>query len=190
MTGHEYEKLCAQYLECIGYDHVHVTSGSGDQGIDVVAVRNGERIGFQCKLWKSPVSNKAVQEAYGGLNLYGCHRGAVITNSTFTQSAKELARADDIILLEKRTPEMMIDVIEESGEVPCINRNSIGSNVKSPVSSSKSREQKTAEIKRTKSIVKLIPSLRHIQIGISLAWEHITRMGSSTQEKELSGFDQ
>ncbi len=78
MNGWEYERLCAQYLECIGYDHVHVTSGSGDQGIDIVGTKNGERIGFQCKYWQKSVTNKAVQEVFSGLNLYGCHKGAVI----------------------------------------------------------------------------------------------------------------
>ena len=119
ISGHDYEKLCAQYLECIGYSHVHKTSGSGDQGVDIVATRNGENIAIQCKLWAKPVSNKAVQEVYGGMRLYGCTRAVVITNNKFTPSAIELARADDVILLSGRTPESMIEVIKEEGLTPC-----------------------------------------------------------------------
>ena len=78
-------------------------------------------ISFQCKYWQKSVTNKAVQEVFSGLNLYGCHKGAVITNNSFAKSAIELARANDVILLEGRTPEMMIEVIKECDQVPCIN---------------------------------------------------------------------
>ena len=125
ISGHDYEKLCAQYLGCIGYSHVHKTPGSGDQGVDIVATRNGENIAIQCKLWSKPVSNKAVQEVYGGMRLYGCTKAVVITNNKFTPGAIELARADNVILLSGRTPEAMIEVIKEEGLTPCIESSTV-----------------------------------------------------------------
>ena len=131
MDGHEYEHLCAKYLSCIGYTHVHVTQGSGDQGVDVVATRNGEQVAFQCKLWAKPVSNKAVQEVYAGMRLYGCTKAAVITNSSFTPGAEELARANDVVLLARRTPEMMCEVIRDAGmEVPTYTSTYLATDVK------------------------------------------------------------
>ena len=46
---------------------------------------------MQCKYYTYPVGNKAVQEAYSGAKFYDCDRSAVLTNSTFTKSARELA---------------------------------------------------------------------------------------------------
>lgn len=158
MNGWEYERLCAQYLECVGYTNVHVTTESGDQGVDVVGVKNGERIGFQCKLWNKPVTNKAVQEVYAGLNLYGCHKGAVITNNTFSKSAIELARANDILLLDHRTPEIMVEVIKECGKKPCIDKVSASSSpsTSKEKASTKSDDQANDGVKIGCSIVLVI----------------------------------
>lgn len=49
MEGHKFERLCASPLRANGYTGVEATSGSGDQGVDVVAERDGVRYGIQCK---------------------------------------------------------------------------------------------------------------------------------------------
>jgi restriction system protein len=93
ITGHEYEYECARYLESKGFINIEVTKGSGDQGIDVIAVKDGKRYGIQCKHYSNSVPNKAVQEAYAGAEFYGCDVAAVMTNSTYTKSAIELAQS-------------------------------------------------------------------------------------------------
>lgn len=92
MNGHEYEYACAQYLKKTGYSNVNVTKASGDQGIDVIAYKNGKKYGIQCKYYAKPVGNKAVQEAFSGAEFYGCDISAVMTNTAFTKSAKALAK--------------------------------------------------------------------------------------------------
>lgn len=91
ITGYQYEYECAEYLKSHGFTDVEVTKGSGDQGIDIIANKDGLKYGIQCKLYKNPVSNKAIQEVYTGASFYGCDVAVVMTNSTFTESAKELA---------------------------------------------------------------------------------------------------
>lgn len=91
MSGYDYEEQCADELRTMGYTNVEVTSKSQDQGIDVIAYKDGLKYGIQCKYYHGSVSNKAVQEASAGSKFYDCDVAVVMTNSTFTESAKELA---------------------------------------------------------------------------------------------------
>ena len=97
-VGIKYEKACAKYLNKIGYTNVRVTQASGDQGIDILAEKEGKTYGIQCKHYKAAVGNKAVQEAFSGAAYYGCDIAVVMTNSTFTQSAVELANRNGVLL--------------------------------------------------------------------------------------------
>lgn len=92
MDGWQFEKFCAEVLKNIGYENVEVTKGSGDQGVDILAERDGVRYAVQCKYYSGKVGNKAVQEINAGKMFYHCHVGVVMTNDYFTQSAKDLAR--------------------------------------------------------------------------------------------------
>lgn len=92
MTGYEYEEKCARLLAAKGFSNVVVTPGSGDQGIDVLANKGKQKYGVQCKYYEGTVGNKAVQEAYAGARYYDCDVALVITNSTLTGPAKELAK--------------------------------------------------------------------------------------------------
>lgn len=100
-TGHEYEHLCAERLRKCGFSGISVTQGSGDQGLDVLATRKGAKYGIQCKYYSGPVGNSAVQEAYAGAKYYNCDFAVVLTNSTFTKSAKELAGSTNVLLWEQ-----------------------------------------------------------------------------------------
>jgi restriction system protein len=95
--GLEFEYWVAEGLRRFGWDAT-VTSGSGDQGIDVICTRDGFRLGLQCKLYSGTIGNKAVQEANAGKVFYKLDQAGVITNSTFTRSAKELAQSAGIHL--------------------------------------------------------------------------------------------
>ena len=101
MDGYEFESFCADLLRKNGYKDVSVTSGSGDQGIDIIAYKDGVKYGIQCKCYASDVGNKAVQEAYSGKSFYQCHVGIVLTNRYFTNSAKDLAQNNGIVLWDR-----------------------------------------------------------------------------------------
>lgn len=91
MTGYEYEQECADVLSRQGFTNIEVTPKSGDQGIDIIAHKDGYSYGIQCKFYQKSVSNRAVQEAFSGAKYYGCDIPVVLTNSVYTKSAKELA---------------------------------------------------------------------------------------------------
>lgn len=98
VDGLEFEHWVASALRTFGWK-CEVTSGSGDQGIDVIARKGGIGIGIQCKLYSAPVGNRAVQEAISGAQFYGLHCAAVVTNASFTRSATDLATVTNVLLL-------------------------------------------------------------------------------------------
>ncbi len=101
MEGHDFERFCADILYKNGFENVDVTKGSGDQGVDIIAYKDGIKYGIQCKCYSADVGNKAVQEAYSGRAFYNCHVGVVLTNRFFTHSATELARKNGVILWDR-----------------------------------------------------------------------------------------
>lgn len=94
----EYEHMCADILSENGWD-ARITSASGDQGVDVYAEKDGGAVVLQCKMYSSPVGNKAVQEAHAGKGFMGAAIAAVVTNSSYTESARQLAASLDVLLL-------------------------------------------------------------------------------------------
>lgn len=100
MDGFQFEYRCAELLRNRGFHKVSVTKSVGDQGIDVIAYKNGEKYGIQCKYYTHTVGNKAVQEAYSGAGFYDCNHAVVMTNSTFSRAARELAEKLDVELME------------------------------------------------------------------------------------------
>lgn len=101
MDGYDYEYQVAQYLRNHGYIGVEVTQASGDYGVDVTAYKGGSKYAVQCKYYSNPVGVSAVQEAVAGKAMYNCDKAMVVTNSTFTKAAKNLAEKNDVILHER-----------------------------------------------------------------------------------------
>jgi HJR/Mrr/RecB family endonuclease len=100
MNGYEFERFITDLFRKMGYS-VNQTKSSGDQGIDVLAVKRGQRIGIQAKCYSNNVSNKAIQEVVAGMNYYKVTKGIVITNNFFTNSAVELANSNGVVLWDR-----------------------------------------------------------------------------------------
>ena len=96
--GLAFENWVATNLKKFGWE-AKATRGSGDQGLDVIAKKNGRQIGVQCKLYSSNVGNKAVQEIISAKEFFNLDEAAVITNAGYTKSAQDLARACNVHLL-------------------------------------------------------------------------------------------
>ena len=97
-VGYDFEHWVAHALLKYGWK-TRVTARSGDQGIDVLAEKNGTEIAVQCKLYNGPVGNKAVQEAIAGAIYYRASVAVVISNADFTKSARDLAGASGALLI-------------------------------------------------------------------------------------------
>ena len=109
MNGAEFEIFCAELLQKNGFKEVIITKTTGDQGVDILATKDDVRFAIQCKHYASNVGNDAVQQAYAGRKYYGCHVGVVMTNSSFTESAVELAGTTGILLWGGQKIEKMME---------------------------------------------------------------------------------
>ena len=130
MDGHKFEYFCANLLQKVGFSDVKVTPGSGDQGVDVLAVKDGIKYAIQCKNYANPLGNTPVQEVSAGKQFYGCHVGVVLTNSTFTQGAVQLANATNVLLWDRRKLKELISAAGglESFGIYSVNNNSHSNN--------------------------------------------------------------
>ena len=111
MDGHDFEYWCADLLRQVGYQNVEVTRGSGDQGVDITAEKGGVHYAVQCKCYASPLGNTPVQEVFAGKEMYGCQVAVVMTNSTFTEGARELAKKTRVLLWDRGALQNMLNTV-------------------------------------------------------------------------------
>ncbi|RJS84478.1 restriction endonuclease [Methanophagales archaeon] len=112
LNGYEFEEYLKNLFELLGYTAVQ-TPSSGDQGADLILSKDDEKIVVQAKKYDGKVSNKAVQEIAAAKNYYNTDRAMVVTNSSFTKSAIELAFSNDVELWDGRKLKNVIEDLEK-----------------------------------------------------------------------------
>lgn len=99
VDGIDFEHWCAARIEEQGWA-VRVSKASGDQGVDIEAMKEGMTVAIQCKRYAQPIGNKAVQEAYAGMIHYRADASCVIGTGGYTASALELGQSTGVILID------------------------------------------------------------------------------------------
>jgi HJR/Mrr/RecB family endonuclease len=107
MCGHDFESFMKDVYSILGYK-VEETKKSGDQGIDLIIKKHFKRIGVQLKRYSRPVGNSAVQEAVAGKKFYKLDKVCVLTNTSFTKSAIELAKANKVELIDREDLKILL----------------------------------------------------------------------------------
>lgn len=101
MSSWEFEQLIANVLEELGYACTPVSSSS-DRGIDFIAVKDGVRYGIQTKQYKKQkVGAEVVHALIVGLERNGLQRGMLITTTSFTDAANQVAKSRGIELWDR-----------------------------------------------------------------------------------------
>ena len=100
MSGLEFERYIAQLLKRQGYRNVRLTE-KYDFGVDIIAEKDGIRFGIQVKRYSGPVSASSLRQVVTALKIYNCDKAIVITNSSFSEVAKRLAKSNDCILIDR-----------------------------------------------------------------------------------------
>lgn len=108
LRGMYFERFLRQVFEHLGYE-VQITKTAGDQGVDLIVTLGERRIAIQAKGFAEKVDVFAVQEAYAGMAFYHCQGCAVITNATFTEAARALAKSVNCILIDGTQIPSLID---------------------------------------------------------------------------------
>ena len=100
MTGSEFEQRLQSAFQHVGYTVYHV-GGRGDYGADLVLDLPGTRTVVQAKRWTNTVGPGAVQEVVASRAHYGAQYAIVVTTSTFTKAALELARSNAVEMWDR-----------------------------------------------------------------------------------------
>lgn len=100
-SGETFERYLRIIFQSKGY-LVKMTKKSHDYGADLIISKNGEKIVVQAKRYRNKVGIKAIQEAVASVKFYSCNRAMVVTNSYYTKSAFELARANQVELWNRK----------------------------------------------------------------------------------------
>jgi hypothetical protein len=99
MSGAQFEVFIADLFKAMGHRAV-VLGGAGDQGVDVIVNRRGERVAIQCKNHRKPVNNKPVQEVFAGARHHRCVEACVVAPAGYTSGAIDLARSTEVSLFD------------------------------------------------------------------------------------------
>lgn len=102
MSGIEFEEFCCRLLIKNGFHNLKKTKRTGDHGADIIAEKDDISFAIQCKCYRKPVGNKAVQEAYTAKMLYHTDIAVIMTNRTCTPQAKEEAKALGVKIWDRR----------------------------------------------------------------------------------------
>ena len=100
MSGTDFETYIAKLLMQRGFTDVRGTPATGDQGADLIVKEGKRTIVIQTKRWDQPVANSAIQQVVAALSYYKGTEAWVITNSRFTVSARALAVANNVRLID------------------------------------------------------------------------------------------
>ena len=109
-TGVEFEKYLTNLFKRCGYETEH-TGKAGDQGCDLIVKKENYTYCVQAKFYSNTLDNTPVQEIVGSLRFYNGDRGVVVTNSNFTAGAQELAKSNNVILIDGKKLEKIINYL-------------------------------------------------------------------------------
>lgn len=111
LSGVDFESFLSQLFIKLGYQTT-ITPASNDYGVDLIVTKNGETIAIQAKRYSegNVVGISAIQEAIGGMNFYKTDKAMVITTSSYTQNAQNLAKESGVIIWDRKE---LIKRIEE-----------------------------------------------------------------------------
>lgn len=115
MDGKTFEERLCLLFRRQGY-RVEQTPYSGDWGADLVLIKAGVRTVVQAKRYSKSVGVRAVQEAVAAKAKYRCTGAMVVTNSTFTRQAIELARVNAVTLWGRE--ELMANLLTHRKDPP------------------------------------------------------------------------
>lgn len=121
MEGTRFEEFLAELFSHMGY-RIQLVGNSHDFGADLVLTSHRQRIVVQAKRYTGNVGIAAVQEVLGAVQYYHGTRGMVVTNSGFTESARELAARSGVDLWDRQRLASAMARTTGRGAVPERNR--------------------------------------------------------------------
>lgn len=100
LSPNGFEEYIGDLIEALGYQRVNIRGASGDQGIDILAEKDGERVAIQCKRYKGMVGPHAVRELMGAMGSADAQRGLLITTGVFSIQAEKMVGEAQIEMID------------------------------------------------------------------------------------------
>jgi hypothetical protein len=100
LSGAGFEHWLERLLRAAGIPRVEATQASRDQCADVIVMGSARKIVIQAKQVADSLGNAVVQEAISGRIYYSADEAWVVTTSTFTSSAIDLAQKAGVTLVD------------------------------------------------------------------------------------------
>lgn len=101
MDGRSFVHYLAYLFRQLGF-HVQTAKGFGQSDVDLILTKPGIRCAVQGKRWDTQVGPDAVREAIVARDYHYCHMALLVTNTTFTMAAKELAQQTGVELWDRQ----------------------------------------------------------------------------------------
>ncbi len=100
LTPEGFEEFVAEVFEAMGYE-VDRVGGTGDEGADLVARRDGMRAVVQCKYHtRGVVGSPELQKFLGTIHHTRSHKGFFVTTRTFSLAAEKFVAEHPIELID------------------------------------------------------------------------------------------
>jgi len=101
ISDEEFRRYVADLLRAQGY-MIHLATGGEGQRVDFLLTRG--RASFVCRLQRQErrVGKDVVAEVLTMREAYGCGRVMIVTNRLFTLPARNLARCEGCVLIDRR----------------------------------------------------------------------------------------
>ncbi|MGB0725000.1 MAG: restriction endonuclease [Nitrosopumilus sp.] len=109
-SGREFEEFIIKIFEKLGYFST-VTNRSKEYGSDIMLQQSDFRIAVQTTRSNSELNFTSVQRVLAYSRKYSSDLSAVITNNKFLNSAKNLAKTKNVILIDRKK---LLELIEFS----------------------------------------------------------------------------
>lgn len=119
MSGTMFERYLEQFFKRQGWQ-VKRTGGKSDYGADLILSSTTKKVVIQVKRWKKNVGYEAIQQAYTSKDFYGCAEAWVVTNSDFTEQARDGAKRLGVKLWDR---EVLIEQMANVNAVQTIKMN-------------------------------------------------------------------
>jgi hypothetical protein len=100
LDGIAFEQWLTRLLRDAGLPGVTMTQASRDQGADLVITIGNRRIVVQAKQCQDTVGNSSVQQVFAALRFYNANEAWVVTTSTFSKDAIDLAYQTGVRLID------------------------------------------------------------------------------------------
>lgn len=99
LSPFDFETWCAARLREQGYA-VQIVGAQGDQGIDFIAERDGDRTIVQCKRWNAgmTIGEPQIRDLFGAMHDAAADRAMVVTTGYFSEAATTWAKGPPILL--------------------------------------------------------------------------------------------